>query len=182
MNAPRPDPPVLIRLLGAGDAVPYQALRLRGLAEEATAFASSWEEERDRPIEDVRSQLAPTDHGAILGAFDGDRLLGVVGIERERMKKLSHKGCIWGMYIAPEGRAQRVGTRLMQAALDHAWSELHLAQVNLGVHTKNLAALRVYTALGFEIFGTERGALCVDGKYQDEHHMVCWAPGTRRIR
>ena len=29
-------------------------------------------------------------------------------------------------------------------------------------------------SLGFEVFGTERHALLVDGEYVDEHHMVLW--------
>lgn len=169
---------MIIRRLVKSDAAPFQALRLRGLVEEETAFASSYEEECDRSLADIESQLSDRADGAIFGAFDGGRLLGVVGLQREGLKKLSHKGVIWGLYIAPEGRAKGLGTRLLQAALDHAWNGLGLAQVNLGVRTGNDAALRVYTALGFEIFGTERAALRVNGRDQDEHHMVCRAPRT----
>lgn len=168
---------MLIRPLSAADADQFQTLRLRGLLEEASAFASSYEEERDRSVEDVRSQLAARNGGAILGAFEGDRLLAIVGVQRESLQKLCHKACLWGMYVAPEGRGLGIGRHILQAALDYAWTELKVVQVNLGVHTRNDAALRVYTALGFEIFGTERGALCVGGRYQDEHHMVCRAPG-----
>ncbi len=167
---------MIIRRLVKADAALFQSLRLRGLVEEETAFASSYEEECERPLADIESQLSAEGEGAIFGAFEAGHLLGVVGLQRERLKKLSHKGYLWGMYIAPEARAQGLGTRLLQAALDHAWNGLGLAQVNLGVRTGNDAALRVYTALGFEIFGTERGALRVHGQDQDEHHMVCRAP------
>jgi RimJ/RimL family protein N-acetyltransferase len=167
-----------IRRLTPADASAFQALRLRGLVEDETAFASSYEEERGRSLEEVRSLLAPTPSTAVFGAFDGEALLGMVGLEQERLAKLSHKAALWGMYVAPEGRGRGLGTQLLKAALEHAWHELRVLQVNLGVHTHNAAALRVYTALGFEIFGTERGALRIRGRPQDEHHMVCRAPGA----
>ena len=169
---------MLIRRLVESDADQFQALRLRGLAEEQIAFASSYEEEVDRLIADVQAQLAFTDSGAIFGGFDEDRLVGVVGLQRESMKKLAHKGYIWGMYISPEARGNNSGTQLLEAALAYAWSDLALAQVNLGVHTENAAAIKVYTSLGFKVFCTERGALRVNGQNQDEHHMVCTAPSA----
>lgn len=37
----------------------------------------------------------------------------------------------------------------------------------------NDAALALYTAVGFEPFGVERGFMLVDGVLQDEVHMTC---------
>lgn len=165
-----------IRVLLPEDAAEFREVRLRGLLEEPTAFASSHEEEDSTPVEEVARRLLPKAEGIVLGAFDAARLAGVVGVQREGMKKLGHKAFIWGMYVLPEARAQGCGAMLMRHALDHAWHTLHVRQVNLGVHTLNESALRLYRRFGFEIFGTERGALLVDGCPQDEHHMVCRAP------
>ena len=169
---------MIVRRLAEPDAEQFQTLRLRGLAEEETAFASSFQEECDRPLDSIRVQLAPKADGAIFGAFEGEVLIAMVAVERESMKKLSHKGFIWGMYVAPEWRSKGRGAQILQSALQHAWTELKVLQVNLGVHTLNAAALKVYKAAGFEVFGTERGALWVNGQPQDEHHMVCRAPSA----
>lgn len=169
---------MLIRPLTPADAQRFQAVRLRGLTEDAAAFASSFEEECDRPIEAIEAQLAPRPDGAIFGAFEGDALLGVVGVQREGMRKLAHKGVLWGMYVVPEGRAMGTARRLLAAALDHAWTRLQLSQVNLSALTSNEAALRLYRSIGFEVFGTERGSLRIGDHVHDEHHMVCRAPGA----
>lgn len=167
-----------IRRLTPADAALFQALRLRGLAEDASAFASSYEEECDRPIEAIQAQLAARPDGLLFGAFDGDTLLGVVGLQREGMRKLAHKGVLWGMYVAPEGRGAGTGRRLLAAALDHAWTQWQLAQVNLSALASNEAALRLYRSMGFEVFGTERGSLRIGDRVHDEHHLVCRAPGA----
>lgn len=44
--------------------------------------------------------------------------------------------------------------------------------MNLGVNTRNTAALALYRSFGFEIFGTEREYMFVDGEFHDEHRMT----------
>lgn len=138
-----------------------------------TAFASSLEEEADTSLEEIARRLQPKDSGTIFGSFEQAILAGVVGVERERMLKLRHKGFIWGMYVSPEYRRSGRAQLLLQHALQFAWQSLHVVQVNLGVHTQNAGAIALYRQAGFDVWGTERGALVVDGKPQDEHHMVC---------
>ena len=163
-----------IRLLTEADAADFQALRLRGLAEAPQAFASSVEEEAGLPLAEVARRLAPREGAAVLGAFSAQGLLcGVAGIQRESMLKLRHKAFLWGMYVAPEAQRTGAGKALVAAALQHAWEVLGVAQVNLGVHAVNEPALRLYRSCGFEVFGLERHALCVQGQLQDEIHMVC---------
>jgi len=89
---------------GPADAAVFQELRLRGLAECPTAFASSYEEECDTPIAAVAERLAPRADGTILGAFMAQDLVGVVGVRREEPRKLSHKAYIWGTYVALHAR------------------------------------------------------------------------------
>ncbi|MBQ0945150.1 GNAT family N-acetyltransferase [Ideonella sp. 4Y16] len=169
---------MLIRLLNPADAAGFRAVRLRGLTEEPAAFASSYEEECGRPLEATQAQLAPKADGAVFGAFEGDTLLGVVGLQRESMRKLAHKGVVWGMYVVPQGRGRGIARRLLAAALDHAWTQWQLAQVNLSAQTGNQAAVALYRSLGFEVFGTERGSMRVGDRVHDEHHMVCRAPAA----
>ena len=168
-----------LRMLQPADAAEFQALRLRGLAEVPTAFASSHAEEVDTPLPEITRRLQPQADAALFGAWFEGQLAGVVGVQREGMRKLAHKAFLWGMYVAPQARGQGLGARLMQAALDHAWAVLAVRQVNLGVHADNAGAIQLYQRLGFERFGLERAALMVDGRLQDEWHMVCVRPGAR---
>lgn len=175
-----PSPVMLIRTLQPEDAAAYQALRLRGLAEVPTAFASSWEEEQGTPLEEVARRLRPDETGAVFGAFASSQLVGLAGVQRESMVKLRHKAWLWGMYVSPEYRRSGVGSRLLEHALPYVWQSLGVAQVHLGVHTGNTSALALYRRFGFEVWGTERAALIVAGEPQDEHHMVCRAPPASR--
>ena len=167
-----------VRALSPSDAEQYQSLRLRGLQEAPSAFASSFEEEASTSLEEIARRLQPKDSGTILGSFEHAVLTGVVGVQRESMVKLSHKAFVWGMYVAPEYRRGGRAQLLLEHALQFAWQSLRVVQVNLGVHTLNTGAIALYRQVGFEVWGTERGALVVDAQPQDEHHMVCRAPSA----
>jgi ribosomal protein S18 acetylase RimI-like enzyme len=161
-----------IRSLGPADAGAFHALRLRGLRECPTAFASSYEEEYLDELEVVAKRLAADPNRAILGAFNGSTLVGMVGLQRERPSKLAHKAHLWGMYVAPEFRGEGVGRRLVEQALKNASAMDGMLQVNLSVNANNSAAIALYEALGFRSFGVERGFMLVDGVLHDEIHMV----------
>ncbi len=168
-----------VRLLGSEDAVAYQALRLLGLRESPTAFAASFDEECDTPLDVVAERLAPQPDGARFGAFQGDALVGIVGLQREGLSKLAHKAFIWGMQVLPSARRQGVGRALIEQALVHAATVLGVRQVTLGVNARNRPAIALYESLGFEAFGFERGNMLLDGELHDEIHMVNVLPSRR---
>jgi len=159
--------------LGPADAAAFQELRLRGLAECPTAFASSYEEECDTPVAAVAERLAPAVDRAVLGAFIANDLVGIVGVRREQALKLSHKAYLWGMYVAVHARKAGVGGALVSHALSYARTELCVRRVNLGVNALNVAALFLYEKLGFQRIGFEPCFMLVDGEPQDEIQMAC---------
>ena len=161
-----------VRVLVPVDAAAFQALRLQGLLECPSAFASSHEEEVAVPLATVAERLAEQPDRATFGAFDGPALVGVLGLQREAMRKLAHKALVWGLYVAPPARRAGVGARLLAAALAHASNPMRVRQVTLGVNAGNLAALALYRRLGFEPFGLEPGFLRVDGELHDEVLML----------
>jgi ribosomal protein S18 acetylase RimI-like enzyme len=84
-------------------------------------------------------------------------------------QKSAHRGGIWGVYVHPEARRKGVDRAVLETVIAHARERV--LQVHLSVSTGS-AALRLYRQLGFEIYGTEPRALCVDNRYLDEHLMV----------
>lgn len=166
-----------IRRLDSADAAAFQALRLQGLVECPLAFAASPEDEAGEPVDAVAARLADDAHGCVFGAFD-DRgeLVGVVGLGRERMRKLAHKAVLWGMYVAPAARRQGLGRALIRRLLAEAAATPGVRQVTLGVHAGNHVARALYESFGFIAWGTEPGAAWVDGALRDETWMVCRLP------
>ncbi len=162
-----------VRPLIPADAAAFKALRLRGLLECPSAFASSFEEEEGDTLHAIAQRLAPQPNRAVFGAFDADQLVGLLGLARENMRKLAHKGFVWGVYVAPEARGQGVGGELVGRALNYAKLTLDLRQVNLGVNVNNAAAIALYERHGFKAFGTERGFMMLEGQAHDELHMAC---------
>ena len=169
-----------LRVLESADAAAFSRLRLAALRECPTAFSSSYEEECDIPLAQRAERMAADRDHAIFGAFDGERLVGTVGLHRESHRKLAHKAVIWGVYVAPSFRQRGVGRLLLERALDHAATMPGLLQVTLGVNTENTAAIALYESLGFETFGVERGFMLVDGVLHDELHMVRTVARLRR--
>ena len=161
-----------VRDLGANDAQAFQGLRLAALRECPSAFASSYEEEHEMPIGMVAERLVAKADRCVLGAWVGPDLVGLLGLQREQMRKLAHKAFIWGMYVAPGVRRRGVGRRLIDHALQRAGSMNGVRQINLGVNAANLEAIALYEAAGFTAFGVERGFMLLDGELHDELHMV----------
>jgi ribosomal protein S18 acetylase RimI-like enzyme len=166
-----------IRFLDSGDLTAYRDLRLAALQESPTAFGSSYVEEADLPLTEFADRLRPPnkpDNG-VIGAFvDDGRLVGVLGFGREYRVKRAHIASIWGMYVSPEFRGQGFGAALLDEAIAHARRLGSVRQIILSVTASNVAAGALYRSRGFERFGMERDALCVDGKYFDEEQMALY--------
>ena len=162
-----------IRPLVPADAAAFKALRLRGLLECPSAFASSFEEEQGDTLNAIAQRLAQQPESTVFGAFDDSQLVGLLGLVRENQRKLAHKGFVWGVYVAGEARGKGVAGELLGQALVYAKLTLDLRQVNLGVNVSNLAAIALYRRHGFKTFGTERGFMLLEGQPHDELHMAC---------
>jgi ribosomal protein S18 acetylase RimI-like enzyme len=160
-----------VRRLTPQDAAEFQALRLFGLQDTPSAFASSYEEEVLFPESTIVGRLAVKPDRGPFGAFEGEILVGLVALGREGMNKLSHKAMVWGMYVRPEYRGKGVGRALLLEALNQARSVPGVTQVNLGVNANNKSAIRLYESVGFKSYGHESRALLINGEFHDELHM-----------
>ncbi|WP_042397127.1 GNAT family N-acetyltransferase [Geomicrobium sp. JCM 19037] len=164
-----------IRILNKSDAQLYQELRLSGLKVNPEAFGSTYQRELNFPLETVVERLNSTNDKFVLGAFNkSDSLVGIVTFMRETSLKTSHKGNVFGMYVAPEGRGQGLGKSLMVELIRNAKNCIGLEQINLTVVSANDSAKKLYKSVGFEVYGVERNALKFNGKYFDEDLMVLY--------
>ncbi|WP_424237447.1 N-acetyltransferase family protein [Bhargavaea ginsengi] len=162
-----------IRLLNESDARSYQQVRLSALKNNPEAFGSTFEREAAYPLEFVASRLKSDEDQFVLGAFqDGGSLSGIVTFKREESPKLRHRGNVFAMYVAPEARGRSVGKRLMEELIRQAREADGVEQIHLAVVSDNSPAWKLYTSLGFEVYGTEPRALKVGGKYYDEDLMI----------
>ncbi|SCX73155.1 GNAT family N-acetyltransferase [Variovorax sp. EL159] len=103
-------------------------------------------------------------------AVDGDKVIGWCDMSPVFGHSRVHIGVL-GIALLPEARGQGLGGRLLQAAIDKAWSR-GLTRIELSVRTDNLNAKALYERLGFEHEGMVRRASLIDGVYHDAHAMA----------
>ncbi len=157
---------VTVRPLRGPDAEDYRAIRLSALQTAPEAFGSVHALEASRPLDAHAARLASS---LVLGAYDGARIVGMVGLRRETGPKDAHKGTLWGFYVEPGSRRHGVGTALVAALLDAARGTVE--QVTLSV-VDGAAAIALYQRLGFARYGLEPRALKTAAGYADEALMV----------
>jgi ribosomal protein S18 acetylase RimI-like enzyme len=160
-----------LRILKPSDANNYRYIRLEALQNNPEAFASSYEEEKDEPVEKYIYNFQSKDSFTI-GAFENGNLVGVITLKKESLLKLRHRANIVAMYVNPESRGIGIGKALLTEVIKKANDLDGIEQIYLTVVTTNEAAKRLYYSMGFEVFGTEKKALKWDNKYFDEDHMV----------
>jgi len=161
-----------IRRLSPDHASAFQALRLAGLLDMPAAFGTNHAEEKDLPLAAFAERLAPREDAAVFGAFEGEALVGIVGLRRDTAINYFHKGLLWGMYVAPAARGQGLARQLAQAALEFARGVPGLAKVNLQVDAANVQAIALYESLGFVVYSREADGMRVREQRRDELQMT----------
>lgn len=160
-----------IRQLRPEDAAALVALRREALESHPLAFGASTDDDRALSLEFVRTSLADPEQ-AVFGCFEGEKLIGMVGVIRATRVKIRHKAHLWGMYVSPRAREKGAGRALLEAAIEQARAWPGVDQLHLGVTDAAVAARRLYEAAGFRIWGQEPRALQWEGRFVDEFHLV----------
>jgi putative acetyltransferase len=106
-----------------------------------------------------------------LVAVQNGRVAGSVSIFHAQRPRLQHSAQL-GLMVHPDFWGQRVGTTLMQAAVELADTWLNIRRLELAVLAHNDVAGHLYERFGFELEGTQRDAVYGDGAYQDQHIMA----------
>jgi len=162
------------RLTSLEDAEKYRSLRLEALQNSPESFASSFEEEKDLTIHNIKDRLQSND-SFTYGAFEDRELVGIITLYKEKVYKLSHRAHIGAMYVSPANRSLGIGKVLMDEAITKAKEIEGLEQVYLAVVSTNEPAKKLYSSLGFEVFGTEkRGLRLENNRYYDVDFMILY--------
>jgi RimJ/RimL family protein N-acetyltransferase len=103
-------------------------------------------------------------------ATDGVQVAGFLAAERGRYRRIQHSAYVV-IGILRSYRGQGIGSQFFQA-LD-AWARANgVSRLELTVRVQNENAIRLYQKYGFEVEGTKRNSLRVDGKLVDEFYMA----------
>lgn len=163
---------MIIRRLSPKDVVDYRRLRLRGLRENPEAFGSAYSEEVKRPVKMFVQRLKWTADRWTFGAFEGERLVGVVTLMRDSGQKQRHKASILGMYVHTKMRRKGIGRALLSRIIETAVQLRGLRQLKISVVEENRPAERLYKSVGFRVYGREEDALFVRGRFYAELFLI----------
>jgi ribosomal protein S18 acetylase RimI-like enzyme len=163
-----------IRPAVLSDVRELSQLRLEALQNEPDAFSRDYQTDSNNSLGDWEKWLRQRNDetmGIIFVAYVDHQLAGMMGIVRGLTTKTQHNGTIWGVYVRPDYRRQGIGGGLMAACVGWA-RQRGVEVVKLGVTSTNVAAIRLYAASGFQVYGMEPKALRYDGRYYDELLML----------
>jgi ribosomal protein S18 acetylase RimI-like enzyme len=162
----------MIRLLKPTDAKQYFELRLEALKENPEAFSTSYIEviNKPNPVQQYESSFGQANHYNF-GAFENDKLIGMVTLLPESKEKLKHKANIVAMYVTPSQRGKGIGNALLDKAIKQAYQLEGVIKINLGVVSINYGAKALYKKFGFESYGLEEKAIKVKNVFLDEEYM-----------
>lgn len=129
--------------------------------------------ERKTTPEEQRSQLAKwhqQTNSTIFVAEVTDNFVGYVIAAGSKAKRQRHSAYLV-IGILPDYRGKGIGSVLFDKVIKWA-SEHHISRLELTTVTENKSGLALYKKNGFEIEGTKRSSLKIDGKLYDEYYMA----------
>ncbi|UJL46145.1 GNAT family N-acetyltransferase [Virgibacillus sp. NKC19-16] len=141
---------------------------------EASSEYMLWEAgERNIPPEQQEKmieRIGESENSTIFVAEnDNNELVGYLLVIGGNAKRNKHAAYIV-IGISKDYRGQGIGKRLFKDL--EQWASNHnIHRLELTVVTRNEAGVSLYKKIGFEIEGTKRHSLFIDGEFVDEYYM-----------
>ena len=155
----------------------FYALRLESLENCPEEFATDADAWKNAPRETISNMLVSSEEGTnapILGAWQGDVLIGLIGANRNLRPSVRHKSTLWGWYVTPAHRRQGTGLALLDAVVSVLKDESELRLIRAVVTVTSEAALSLLEKQGFEVYGQEPEAKQFNNKFFDQVYV--WLP------
>ena len=138
-------------------------LRLEALQSDPLAFASSYKEEKLLKPEEWKKRVKNT-----LFALSNDTPVGMIVYIISDKLKTNHIANLYGVHVREEYRGQGIGKKLVEGALKIIQQNPNVTKIHLTVNAEQTVAVALYKRFGFEIVGTLKRELQVDGRFYDE--------------
>jgi RimJ/RimL family protein N-acetyltransferase len=148
-------------------------LKLQKTLDSETRFMLLEPGERDVTWNQIRDEITRTraqENSLLLVAESGGELVGFLGAFGGRYRRNRHRALVVvGVLQKFVGRG--IGTRLFEELED--WARLNnIHRLELTVMEHNKPGIALYRKMGFDIEGTRKDSLLVDGYYVDEYTMA----------
>ena len=128
-------------------------------------------DERPNDINRVKAMINQSINGdnLLLIATEDDNIIGFLSAQRGILRKIKHTAYIV-VGIREKFRGKGIGKKLF-CDLDLWAKENNISRLELTVMCPNSIAKQLYEKSGFEVEGTKRNAIFMNGKYIDEYYM-----------
>lgn len=128
-------------------------------------------DERPNNINRVKAMINQSINGdnLLLIATEDDNIIGFLSAQRGIIRKIKHTAYIV-VGIREKFRGKGIGKKLF-CELDLWAKENNISRLELTVMCPNSMAKQLYEKNGFEVEGTKRNSIFMNGKYIDEYYM-----------
>lgn len=128
-------------------------------------------DERPNDINRVKAMINQSINGdnLLLIATEDDNIIGFLSAQRGIIRKIKHTAYIV-VGIREKFRGKGIGKKLF-CELDLWAKENNISRLELTVMCPNSMAKQLYDKNGFEVEGTKRNSIFMNGKYIDEYYM-----------
>jgi GNAT superfamily N-acetyltransferase len=161
-----------VTVLDSTHAAAYRGLMLEACEQASDAFTTTAAERRAEPESWWIRRIGSADGSTTaFGAWDAGSLVGSVALEYAIKPKTRHSALVLGMYVRPSHRGRGLGRALLAAAVAAASARQGLLVLTLTLTEGNDAALRLYRAAGFAVWGVEPLAIRAESGFKGRLHM-----------
>ncbi|MCZ2259416.1 GNAT family N-acetyltransferase [Sporosarcina sp. G11-34] len=161
---------MLIREIKPDDA--ERLVKLIKLVERESQYMLFESGERNTGPEQQRKRIEvmkEEGNSTIFVAEENDELVGYLFAMGGNAKRNKHSVYLV-IGILSEYRGLGLGTKLFKQLQE--WATKHsIHRLELSVVNRNEAGLKLYKKMGFDIEGTKRDSLYIDGEFVDEYYM-----------